>query len=195
MKKLERDVKLNQKKKKSTLNDIIDPFQSSGCKNRNIINNALNLNSILSYAKQNNKPVSLISLDNEKAFDRVERNFILKTLQKFNFPPNFIQWFNIIYFYTTSKILVNGTFTNPVQITRGVRQGCPLSMLFYILSLEPLLFKVNFNIFIKGISIPNIKKEIKIIAHADDTTAILTSALSYIVELLSEKILQLMIQA
>ena len=172
-------AKLLANRIKSTLNDIIDPFQSSGCKNRNIINNALNLNSILSYAKQNNKPVSLISLDNEKAFDRVERNFILKTLQKFNFPPNFIQWFNIIYFYTTSKILVNGTFTNPVQITRGVRQGCPLSMLLYILSLEPLLFKVNFNIFIKGISIPNIKKEIKIIAHADDTTAILTTALSY----------------
>ena len=42
------------------------------------------------------KTISIVSLDNEKAFDREERNFIEKSLIKFTFPPNFIQWFNII---------------------------------------------------------------------------------------------------
>ena len=62
------------------INDILNPYQSSGCKNRSILNNALNLQNILMYAEHKDIPVALVSLDNEKAFDRVERNFIYKTL-------------------------------------------------------------------------------------------------------------------
>ena len=50
---------------------ITNNFQTSGFKNRNIQDNALNLHTILTYAKQNNMPLALISMDNEKAFDLV----------------------------------------------------------------------------------------------------------------------------
>ena len=51
----------------------------------------------------------------------------------------------------SSKVMVNGTFTEEFKIFRSVRQGCPLSMLLYVICLEPLIYKINNNIFIKGL--------------------------------------------
>ena len=134
-----------------------------------IQDNALNLHSIITYAKQNNMPLALISMDNEKAFDRVEHNFIKKVIIKFNFPPT-SEWFNILYDNTESKHLINGTFTENVDIKKGVMQGSALSMHLYILSLEPLIYKISNSPNIKGIHIPNLNKGIKTVQHADDTT-------------------------
>ena len=51
----------------------------------------------------------------------------------------------------TAKILVNGAFTDKINISLSVRQGCPLSMLLYVLSLEPLLQKIENNHKIVGL--------------------------------------------
>ena len=100
-------------------------------------------------------------------------------LQKYDFPPNFIKWFEILYTDIESKILVNGTFTSTFKIMRSVRQGCPLSMFLYALGLKPLIFKINHNPQILGIKIPNIKNQIKSFQHADDTTVIIRDQKSY----------------
>ena len=60
---------------------------------------------------------------------------------------------------------------------RGVRQGCPLSVDLYILSLEPLIYEINNNPNIKDIHKPN--KEIKTVQHADDNNAIITTSTSF----------------
>ena len=131
------------------------------------------------YAKHKDIPVAMVSLDNEKAFDRVERNCIYKILLKYNFQTHFVGWFSIIYTYIYSKIMVNGAFTRDISVDRGVKQGCPLSMHLYVLSLEPSIYKINSNPLIRGISLTNIETQLKNVQHADDTTAILTTALSY----------------
>ena len=79
------------------MDDILNPYQSSGCKNRSILDTALNLQSVLMYSGHRDIPVALVSLDNEKAFDRVERNLIYKTLLKYNFATHFVIWFEIVY--------------------------------------------------------------------------------------------------
>ena len=129
---------------KNTIANIINEFQSCG-PNRSIINNALNLKSIIKYIRQNDQNYAIISLDQEKAFDRIEHNILKIVLQKYDFPPNFIKWFEILYTDIESKILVNGTFTSTFKIMRSVRQGCPLSMFLYALGLESLIFKINQN--------------------------------------------------
>ena len=58
------------------LDSILNPYQSSGCKTRNIHNNALNLKFILEYLTQNKMPTALISFDNGKAFIRLVHNCI-----------------------------------------------------------------------------------------------------------------------
>ena len=163
---------------KNTIANIINEFQSCG-PNRSIINNALNLKSIIKYIRQNDQKYAIISLDQEKAFDRIEHNFLKIVLQKYDFPPNFIKWFEILYTDIESKILVNGTFTSTFKIMRSVRQGCPLSMFLYALGLEPLIFKINQNPQILGIKIPNMKNQIKSFQHADDTTVIIRDQKSY----------------
>ena len=62
---------------------------------------------------------------------------------------------------------------------RGVRQGCPLSVDLYILSLEPLIYEINNNPNIKDINILNLNKEIKTVQHADDNNAIITTSTSF----------------
>ena len=126
---------------KSISNEILNPFQSSGPKGRNILNNALNLKNIIHYIQQNNLNAALISFDNEKAFDRIEHNFIREVLEKYGFHKNFIKWFNILYSGIRSKVMVNGAFTASFDIMRSVRQGCPLSMILYVICLEPLILK------------------------------------------------------
>ena len=64
-----------------------------------------------------------------------------------------------------SQILVNHTLSDPFTLTRSIRQGCNLSPLLYVLSIEPLLKYVRQKI----TGIPGQKKQ-KVAAYADDTT-------------------------
>ena len=158
---------------------MINDFQSCG-PNKTIINNALNLKSIIDYIDQNDQNYAIISLDQEKAFDRIEQNYP-KIVLKNNFPPNFIKWLNIIYTDIESKVLVNGTFTPNFKILRSVRQGSSFSMFLYALGLEPLIFKINANSLIQGIKLQNLHNQIKslLMQHADNTIAIIKNTISY----------------
>ena len=159
--------------------NIINNLQSAGIKNKSIINNALNLKTIIDYIEEKEDKGLIISIDQENAFDRVEHNYLIKVLQKYNFPENFIKFIKTINFDIKSKVLVNGSFTKEININRSVRQGCPLSMLLYVLSLEPLSYYINNNKNIIGIKIPNYEKEIKSIQHADDTNILIKTQNSY----------------
>ena len=159
--------------------NIINNLQSSGILNKSIINNALNIENIIKYIEENENEAVILSLDQEKAFDRVEHNYLFKVLEKYNFPKNFINFIKILYKDVKSKVQVNGMFTEDIQIQRSVRQGCPLSMFLYVLSLEPFIASINNNKNIKGLKIPNFLEEIKSLQHADDTTVILENENSY----------------
>ena len=60
---------------------------------------------------------------------------------------------------------------NCIKISRGVRQGCPLSPSLFILAVEILALKIRKNPICKGIDLPN-DEEVKISQFADDTTII-----------------------
>ena len=163
---------------KNNISTILNNFQSCG-PNKSIINNALNLKSIISYIRQNDQKYAIIALDQEKAFDRIEHNFLKIVFKKFDFPPNFIKWFEMLYTNIESKILINGTFTPIFKILRSVRQGCPLSMFLYALGLEPMIFRINSNPHILGIDLPNCENNTKSLQHADDTIVIIKDKKSY----------------
>lgn len=85
----------------------------------------------------------LVTLDQEKAFDRVDHEFLMRTLAKFGFGPTFCQWVSLFYNNVVSRIIVNGNLSDPVFLGRGVRQGCPLSPLLYVLVSEVLSTQVR----------------------------------------------------
>ena len=77
-----------------------------------------------------------------------------------------------IYRDITSQIIVNGAKTEKVEISRGVRQGCPLSMLLYTISAIPVLEMIKDNNQIKGHTTKR-NNNIKVQCYADDTTIII----------------------
>ena len=93
---------------------------------------------------------AFIFLDQEKAFDRISHSFMLKTLKAFGFGPRLINWVRIVYTDTKSAVKVNGFLTPEFSIQRGVRQGCPLSALLYVLCAEVLGITIRASSEIKG---------------------------------------------
>ena len=93
-------------------------------------------------------------LDFEKAFDRVDRDFMWSSMKKMNFGPNFISYCQTLYAGSCSRVVINGHQTNNVQTETGVRQGCPIAALLYLLACEPMasLFRKDPNF--QGMSIP-----------------------------------------
>ena len=63
---------------------------------------------VIEYAQIENKPLIVISLDQTKAFDRLNRDFLFKVLTFFNLDDNFIQWVKLLYNNTNCKIKCNG---------------------------------------------------------------------------------------
>ena len=109
------------------------------------------------------KPNSLISLDFSKAFDRVDWKFLFQLLRKVGFPQKLITIIEEFYRKTKASVVINGYVTSELKIERGVKQGCPLSALLFILCLEPLLERLE-----TSTKLSKIPK--KSISYADDVT-------------------------
>ena len=161
------------------LSDIISPDQCAYVKGRNNFDAVRTINDIMDYTNFYNLPGLMVTIDFEKAFDSLSWNFLIKTLEKFNFGKSFIQWVRILYTNISSCIMNNGVATPLFSIGRGVRQGDPLSPYLFILALETLLASIKQNPDIKGIEVDD--KEIKCIAFADDLTNFLRDKESYAV--------------
>ena len=118
-------------------------------------------------ARQNLEGIALF-IDFEKTFDSLEWDFLLKTLNTFQFGHEFKSWVKILYTNITSCTINNGYASNWFELHRGVRQGCPLSGLLFVLAVEILSVATRASGDIKGIQIAN--REIKLSQYADDTT-------------------------
>ena len=156
---------------KIVLPELISEDQSGFIKNRCISDNIRTLDSAIKYAENKGLPGLLLFLDFEKAFDTLEWSFINQTLRHFGFGPSLLNWVELFYCNTESCILNNGWASNFFELSRGVRQGCPLSPYLFILSVEILAEAIRNKKEIKGIKIYN--TEVKVSQYADDTTLIL----------------------
>lgn len=156
------------------VNTIISSEQSCALPNRRIHDNVHYIRNVIDYINQKNIAGSIITIDMDHAFDRLDHQYMFSVLQKMNISERILDLIKTCYQYMTSTVLVNGHFTNLINIQRAVRQGCPLSMLLFIIAIDPLIKAINTDRKIKGLTIPSVKKEAKVMAHADDITCVCT---------------------
>ena len=154
---------------------IISPEQTAYVKKRFIGENIRLLEDIIEYTSRKNIPGLLLFLDFEKAFDSLEWNFIQNTLKKIGFGEKFLKWINILYTKPIATVKINSFLSEHVNIKRGVRQGCPLSALIFIMCTEMLCLAIKNNNNIEGIKVElnKTKKTFKMTQYADDAGMLL----------------------
>ena len=106
-----------------------------------------------------------ISSDAEKAFDKIQHPFMIKTLQKAGIEGTCLNIMKAIYDKPTANIILNGEKLKAFSLKSGKRQGCPLSWLLFNIVLEVLAIAIRAEKEIKGIQIG---KEVKLSLFADD---------------------------
>jgi hypothetical protein len=108
----------------------------------------------------------VISLDVEKAFDKIQHPFMIKFLERSEIQRPYLNKIKAIYSKPAANIKVNGEKLEAIPLKSGTRQGCPLSPYLFIIVLEVLPRIIQQQKEIKGIQIG--KEEIKISLFADD---------------------------
>ena len=101
------------------------------------------LNHVMEYTEPNKIPGIMVLTDFEKAFDTLEWQFLHNTPKCLNFGPNLRNWISVVYSEVESGIRNGGYVTNYFKVSRGVRQGYPLSPIVFVLSAELLAQKIR----------------------------------------------------
>ena len=116
--------------------------------------------------KLKDKNHMIMSIDVEKAFDKIQHRFMIKTIQKVGTEGTYLNIIKAICDKPTANIILNGEKLKPFPLRSGTRQDCPLSPLLFNIVLEVLATAIRGEKEIKGIQIR--KEEVKLSLFADD---------------------------
>ncbi len=159
---------------RNVLPSLVNPAQTCSIPNRSIQENIAIIRDIIHHTNGKGQAI-VISVDQEKAFNRVDQNYMYGVLEEMNFGKSFTQWIKTLY-DNASAAITNGWTSDPVFLQHGLRQGWPLSPLLYILTVEPLVQTIRANKKIQGIHIPGGGgKETKLAQYVDDMNLILAN--------------------
>ena len=162
-------AKIVTNRMRPVLNSVIEKDQQGFIKEGDITGNLILVKEIIQYCNEEDVEGALILMDFKKAYDRVDREFMIKTLKQMNFGPDFIQYIEALYSDVGSVIEVNNELSSVVMTRGGVRQGCPLSPFLFICVLELMAIAVRESESVKGIVEPVSGREDKISLFADDS--------------------------
>ena len=108
----------------------------------------------------------IISVDPEKAFDKIQHPFMIKNLQETGMQGTYLKIIKAIYDKPTANTILNGEKLKPFPLKSRTRQGCPLSPLLFNTVLKDLATAIRAEKEMKGIQIG--KEEVKVSLFADD---------------------------
>ncbi|XP_023193817.1 tyrosine-protein kinase SYK isoform X1 [Xiphophorus maculatus] len=155
---------------KKVMEQVVHQTQTYCVPGRSMIDNISLIRDVLDVSRSLGCNTGLVSLDQEKAFDRVEHRYLWRVLERFGLDSSFIAKIMVLYENIESVLKINGCLCKPFKVTRGVRQGCSLSGMLYALSIEPLLKKIRSNI--EGLVFPSCNVSFTLSAYADDVIII-----------------------
>lgn len=139
---------------------------------RTIGSNVHAVRDIIDLVNRDEEEAALLFIDQEKAFDRVNHLFLYKVMEKFGISGRFLKLVQLIYSNASTRININGFLTDDIPLRSGVRQGCPLSALLYVMIIEILALQLRANPNIVGFRIGG--ERIVSSHYADDTVIKIT---------------------
>jgi len=102
----------------------------------------------------------------EKAFDRVEWKYLFFVLERFGFGISRLSLIKLLYFSPKASVITNRVRSKFFPLSRGTRQGCPLSPLLFTLAIEPLSIALRHSQHFTGMSSMGIEHRVSL--YADD---------------------------
>ena len=170
------DRKLLSKIRATRLEDLLPILiredQTGFIKGRHSTNTVRRLLNVIQAFENDSIDGLVLSMDAEKAFDRVEWSFLFYTLDKFGLGNNFLKWVRILYTNPQAAVVTNGLRSEYFPTHRGTRQGCPLSPLLFALAIEPLAEIIRATPSIHGLQLGEICHKISL--YADDVIVFLS---------------------
>jgi hypothetical protein len=133
---------------------------------------------LIDHARLKNKPLYVVLLDQEKAYDRIDHEFLWKSLQKFGVPPEIVKAIQGCYSQAQSVVSINKFTSEPFDVKSGVRQGDPLSCLLFNVVIESLALHILQNKHVTGITDENGRRHV-LDLYADDMAVFLPSFRQY----------------
>ena len=161
------------------LDIIISPDQNAFIKGRNGSNMIREIDDIIELGKVKNSDNLIFSADYAKAFDTLSTKAMVKALKFHGFPEAYINWIKTLLKERISVVRNGGYVSKYFKISRGIRQGCPISPMIFILTLELLAINIRNDESIQGISLPNRINRTKIKLFADDVTYFLKNTIDF----------------
>ncbi|KAL4360722.1 hypothetical protein GQ457_04G018500 [Hibiscus cannabinus] len=153
------------------LGDIISENQFAFVKGRQILDCALVANEVVDSVRKSGNSCVVFKADFQKAYDTVEWSFLDLMMHKFGFGKKWRDWIMACVSTASISVLVNGTPTKRFRISRGLRQGCPLSpMLFNLVAegLSSVLRRATEISLFEGVNVGNRNLQVSHLQFADD---------------------------
>lgn len=158
---------------KPKLANLIHEDQTGFLQNRNIAHSIRTVLDVVQIANRKQLSAVIISLDWQKAFDRVARPAMDAAFGYFGFGPKFRMAVQTLFNESVCCVTNNGYLSQEFPSLVGIKQGCNFSPLAFVLLIEVLSQKIRNNSKIKGIKINN-ELELKLSQFADDMNLFLT---------------------
>jgi hypothetical protein len=162
----------------AVLDSIIDSTQTAFVPGRDIADNVLlhleEIDYLQEVGVQHGQQGCILFLDFEKAYDRLDRDWLVRCMETMQFPDSSIRWVRLLLAGTRGQLTFNGGHTSRVfDIPSGCAQGSPLSPLLYVIAAQPLAARcrqLQRDGSFTSISMPDGSPAPCCHQHADDTT-------------------------
>ncbi|KAK2897108.1 hypothetical protein Q8A73_013488 [Channa argus] len=161
---------------KDYLGILVNPDQTYCVPDRTIMDNVFLMRDLIDLCSISNVKLEIISLDQEKAFDRVDHSYLFSVLKALGIGDEFLGWLHLLYNGAECMVKMGAGLSRPIPVRRGIRQGCPISGQLYSLVIEPLLCRLRSRL--GGVSLPGfsgMSLPLTVSAYADDLNVFVTN--------------------
>jgi hypothetical protein len=136
------------------IGNLVHPDQSGFIPKHSIFDPIHLAKTMCNYTDHMEEDGAIITLDQEKAYDKINHQYLFATLKAFNLPKLFIDTVTHLYDNTHTTVAINGILSKTYHIACGVHQDDPLSCLLFDLAIEPLACSLQNFPELQGIEIP-----------------------------------------